>query len=127
MINSSLTYKRTFLRKQLLIKPRGEQGLPEIPEAGPGNCLHKLDETIRGHVFCSFLALVVRKELDRRLEKAGHCFGWADIKKDLKARQEITIEDRGKTLAIRSVCLGTCGKIFPAAGVAIPPTIPEAA
>ena len=28
---------------------------------------HKCDETIRGHVFCSFLALVLRKELDRRL------------------------------------------------------------
>jgi hypothetical protein len=88
---------------------------------------HKLDETIRGHVFCSFLALVIRKELDRRLEKAGHCFEWADIKQDLKALQEITIEDKGKTLAIRSECLGTCGKIFQAIGVAIPPTIREVA
>jgi transposase len=86
---------------------------------------HKLDETIRGHVFCSFLALVIRKELDRRLEKAGHCFEWADIKQDLKALQEITIEDKGKTLAIRSECLGTCGKVFQAIGVAIPPTIRE--
>jgi len=88
---------------------------------------HKLDETIRGHVFCSFLALVIRKELDCRLEKAGHCFEWADIKRDLKALQEITIEDRGKTLAIRSECLGTCGKVFQAVGVAIPPTIREVA
>jgi hypothetical protein len=88
---------------------------------------HNLDETIRGHVFCSFLALVIRKELDRRLEKAGHCLKWADIKQDLKALQEITIEDRGKTLAIRSECLGTCGKIFQAVGVAIPPTIREVA
>ena len=88
---------------------------------------HKLDETIRGHVFCSFLALVIRKELDRRLEKAGCCFEWADIKQDLKALQEITIEDRGKTLAIRSECLGTCGKVFQAVGVAIPSTIREVA
>ena len=88
---------------------------------------HKRDETIRGHVFCSFLALVIRKELDRRLEKAGHCFEWADIKQDLKALQEITIEDRGKTLAIRSECLGTCGKVFQAVGVAIPSTIREVA
>ena len=51
----------------------------------------KLDETIRGHVFCSFLALVMRKELDRRLAIAGHCFEWADIKQDLKALQEIQI------------------------------------
>jgi hypothetical protein len=88
---------------------------------------HQRDETIRGHVFCSFLALVIRKELDRRLEKAGHCFEWADIKQDLKALQEITIEDRGKTLTIRSECLGTCGKVFQAVGVAIPPTIREVA
>ena len=86
---------------------------------------HKRDETIRGHVFCSFLALVLRKELDRRLEKAGHCFEWADIKQDLKALQEITIEDNGKTLAVRSECMGACGKVFQAVGVAIPPTIRE--
>jgi hypothetical protein len=69
--------------------------------------------------------MVIRKELDRRLEEAGHCFEWFDIKQDLKALQEITIEDCGKTLAIRSQCLGTCGKVFQAVGVAIPPTIRE--
>ena len=88
---------------------------------------HKRDETIRGHVFCSFLALVIRKELDYKLESAGHCFEWADIKQDLKALQEITIEDRGKPLVIRSECHGTCGKIFQAVGVAPPPTIRELA
>ena len=86
---------------------------------------HKRDETIRGHVFCSFLALVLRKELDRRLEKAGHCFEWADIKQDIKALQEITIEDNGKTLAVRSECIGACGKVFQAVGIAMPPTIRE--
>jgi hypothetical protein len=77
------------------------------------------------HVFCSFLALVLRKELDRRLEKGNHCLEWADIKQDLKALQEIVIEDHGKTLAVRSECQGTCGKIFQSVGVAIPPTIRE--
>jgi len=86
---------------------------------------HQRDETIRGHVFCSFLALVLKKELDRRLEMAGHCFEWADIKQDLKALQQIVIEEHGKTLAIRTDCLGTCGKVFQAMGVAIPPTIRE--
>ena len=84
---------------------------------------HRRDETIRGHVFCSFLALGLRKELERRLEKAGHCFEWADIKQDLKFLQEITIDDNGKTLTIRSECLGISGKVFQAVGVAIPPTI----
>jgi transposase len=86
---------------------------------------HQVDETIRGHVFCSFLALVLRKELDRRLEKAGHSFEWADIKQDLKALQEFTIEEKGKRLAIRTECRGVCGKVFQSVGVAIPPTIRE--
>jgi transposase len=86
---------------------------------------HQVDETIRGHVFCSFLALVLRKELDRRLEKAGHRFEWADIKQDLKSLQEITIEEKGKRLAIRSECRGVCGKVFQSVGIAIPPTIRE--
>jgi transposase len=87
---------------------------------------HQTDENIRGHVFCSFLSLVLRKELDRRLENSGQCFEWGDIKQDLKSLQEITIEDNGRTMVIRSESLGTCGKVFQAVGVAIPPTIREA-
>ena len=86
---------------------------------------HQKDQTIRGHVFCSFLALVLRKELDRRLVKAGHRFEWAEIKQDLKALQSVTIEENGRRLAIRSVSKGVCGKIFQAVGVAMPPTIRE--
>jgi transposase len=86
---------------------------------------HQRDNTIRGHVFCSFLALVLRKELDRRLNQAGHVFEWADIKQDLKALQELTIQEGGKRFAIRSECKGHCGKIFQAVKVAIPPTIRE--
>jgi transposase len=86
---------------------------------------HKCTETIRGHVFCSFLALMLRKELYRRLEAHGHSFEWADIKQDLKALQETILEDDGKRLAVRSQCLGTCGKVFQSVGVAIPPTIRE--
>jgi len=86
---------------------------------------HQKDETIRGHVFCSFLALVLRKELQNRLEKSGHSFEWSDIKQDLKALQEVILTDQGKQFAIRTECLGTCGKIFQSVGVAIPPTIRE--
>lgn len=86
---------------------------------------HQCDENIRGHVFCSFLALVLRKELERRLNDAGHVFEWSDIKQDLKALQETVIEDHGKSLAVRTQCLGTCGKTFQAVGVAIPATIRE--
>lgn len=86
---------------------------------------HKLDETIRGHVFCSFLALVLRKELDRRLESSGHQLEWEDIKRDLEVLQEVTVEEHGKSLAVRTACFETCGKVFRAVGVALPPTIRE--
>ena len=86
---------------------------------------HQKDENIRGHVFCSFLALVLRKELHRRLQEAGQSLEWADIKQDLKALQEVEIEDRGKSLALRTQCLGACGRVFSAVGVALPPTIRE--
>ena len=36
---------------------------------------HKDDQTIRGHIFCSFLALVLRKELEigwRRLDTSSN-------------------------------------------------------
>ena len=86
---------------------------------------HQRNETILGHVFCSFLALVLRKELERLLEKQGYNFEWAEIKQDLSALEETIIEEHGRRLAIRSECQGVCGKVFQAVGVAIPPTIRE--
>ena len=84
---------------------------------------HKRDETIRGHVFCSFLALVLKKELDDRLVSQGLQFEWSDIKQDLKALQEVVLEENGSMLAVRTECKGTCGKVFKATGVAVPQTI----
>ena len=86
---------------------------------------HQKDENIAGHVFCSFLALVLRKELDQRLAVNGHQFGWPDIKQDLKALKQVEIEESGKRFAIRSECKGVCGKIFQSVRVALPPTIKE--
>ena len=58
---------------------------------------HQLDQTIRGHVFCSFLALVPRKELERRLEKTEHRFEWADIKQDLRPSRNLPSKKITKT------------------------------
>jgi len=83
---------------------------------------HQRDETICGHFFCSFLALVMRKELYRRFQSACHSrFEWQVIEQDLKALQEITIEKNDKKLAVRRQCLGTCGEMFQALGVAPSP------
>jgi transposase len=113
----ALKYKELWQVEQVI------RDIKSILETRP--VFHQLDETIRGHVFCSFLALVLRKELNSRLEEAGLSFEWADIKQDLKALQETVIEDNSNRLGVRSQCLGTCGKVFQAVGVALPPTIRE--
>ena len=73
---------------------------------------HHRDETIRGHVFCSFLALVLRQELQSRLEKRGHKFEWADVIQDLDRLQVVEVEQDGKRFLLRSDVQGTCGKVF---------------
>jgi transposase len=89
---------------------------------------HQLDETIKGHVFCSFLALVLRKELEKRLEASNLCLEWNDIKRDLMALQEVVLEEsNNKKIAIRTAPQGTCTSIFRAVGVALPPTLRQIA
>ena len=87
---------------------------------------HQCDETIRGHVFCSFLALVLRQELEARLAKDGHDFEWADVIQDLDRLQMVEVEQDGKRFLLRSEVQGTCGTVFRAAGVAVPPTVQQA-
>jgi len=45
------------------------------------------------------------------------------FKQDLKALQEVILEENGSTLAVRTECQGICGKVFKATGVAVPPSI----
>jgi len=87
---------------------------------------HKCDETIRGHVFCSFLALVLRQELEVRLSRDDHNFEWADVIQDLDRLQMVEVEQDGKRFLLRSEVQGTCGMVFRAAGVAVPPTVQQA-
>ncbi len=122
--NTNLSADQVALKyKQLWQVERIFRDVKSLLETRP--IYHRHDRTIRGHVFCSFLALVLRKELDRCLKQAGHHFEWAEIKQDLKALQTVTIEENGKRLALRTECKGVCGKVFQAVGVAVPPTIKE--
>jgi hypothetical protein len=84
---------------------------------------HKCDETIRGHVFCSFLALVLRKELQDRLESRGWDLEWADVISDLDRLQEVEMSIDGKSYVMRTETQGTVGKVFQVCGVALPPTL----
>jgi transposase len=87
---------------------------------------HRRDETIRGHVFCSFLALVLRQELQARLEQRGHDPEWADVIGDLDRLQMVEVEQDGKRFLLRSEMQGTCSTVFQTVGVALPPTVQQA-
>ena len=84
---------------------------------------HQRDDTIRGHVFCSFLALLLRKELADRLGTAGRQFEWADVIRDLDQLIQTDVDQAGRRLRLRAVAPGCAGAVFQAAGVALPPMI----
>jgi hypothetical protein len=85
---------------------------------------HKTDDTIRGHVFCSFLALVLRKALQDQLEAKGHAgLEWANILDDLNGLQQIELTVQGKAYRLRTETKGTISAVFSACGVALPPTL----
>jgi len=84
---------------------------------------HKCDETIRGHVFCSFLALVLFQELQLSLVERGWSTEWARLKDDLDALEEVTVECSGQPFTIRSQTRGGAGRALQAAGVALGPAV----
>lgn len=89
---------------------------------------HRRDETIRGHVFCSFLALLLRTELDNRLAARGDGeLEWAEVVRDLDRLEQLEIETDGKRLLLRTEVAGVAGKVLQAVGVAPPPTIRQVA
>jgi Transposase DDE domain len=88
---------------------------------------HKLDETIRGHVFCSFLALVLKKALEDRISALGRSGSWPQIIADLDSLTETQIEHDGKRFVVRSAPRPAASLAIRAAGVALPPTVRQVA
>ena len=107
----ALKYKELWIVEQLF------RSMKSILETRP--IYHKSDETIRGHVFCSFLALVLLKELQARLDGRGWQVEWQRLRDHLDALEEITVRTRGRTFVIRSQTQGDAGKAIQAAGVAL--------
>lgn len=84
---------------------------------------HQRDHTIRGHVFCSFLALVLLKELQRRMEARGFPYQWARLRNDLDDLQEIRLQAIGRQVCVRTAPRGSAGRALQAAGVALGPAL----
>jgi hypothetical protein len=87
---------------------------------------HSSDAAIRGHVFCSFLALILRKELDTRCRRAGLQPEWGDVLRDLDRLQEVEIDKAGRRMTLRTPSTGVVGPLFKAVRIALPPNVQEA-
>jgi Transposase DDE domain len=87
---------------------------------------HSSDAAIRGHVFCSFLALVLRKELDERCRQAGWRPEWGDVLRGLDRLQEVAITKESRQMTLRTPATGVIGPLFKAARIALPPNVRDA-
>jgi hypothetical protein len=113
----ALQYKRLWMVEDMF------RTMKSILETRP--IYHKCDETIRGHVFCSFLALVLRVQLQEMLGKRGQKLEWNDVLRDLERLQEVETVFSGRRFVLRSQIKGCAGAVLQAVGVAVPPTIRE--
>jgi transposase len=111
----ALKYKQLWMVEQVFRTTK------HILESRP--IYHKCDDTIRGHVFCGFLSLVLMIELQERLHQRGLALEWEDIRRDLEALQETELTIDSETYYLRTELRGTCHDVLRAARVAIPATL----
>ncbi len=82
---------------------------------------HSSDAAIRGHVFCSFLALVMQKHLDDLAREADAVPEWRVLLRDLDRLQQTRIQHNGKDWLVRTDATPAVTALFRQAGVALPP------
>ena len=86
---------------------------------------HKTDAGIRGHIFCTFLALVLRKELIDRLTARRSRLEWQRIIDDLADLSAIEVEQDGRRARLRTAPGPTIDPICRALGITLPPVYQE--
>lgn len=86
---------------------------------------HQWDATITGHLFVSFLALLLAHELQQRLAARGLALEWADILRDLEALEEVDVRHEDRLYRLRLPLQGVAGKVLQAVGVTVPPPVRE--
>jgi hypothetical protein len=82
---------------------------------------HSSDAAIRGHVFCSFLALVMQKCLDDLSREAGIMPEWKTLLRDLDRLQHVRIRHRGNDWLVRTDVSKPIADLFCHAHIALPP------
>jgi transposase len=87
---------------------------------------HKTDAAIRGHVFCSFLALVLRKELiDRLAARRPKVLEWQRILDDLADLSQVEVEQDGRRALLRTAPGPTIDPLCRALRLTLPPVFQE--
>jgi DDE family transposase len=123
--NTRLTPLQVVLRyRNLLAVEQGFLAAKTLLATRP--IFHRTDAAIRGHIFCTFLALVLRKELMDRLE-ARHLAlpEWQQVVDDLIDLSEVEVEQDGRRALLRTAPGPTIDPLCRAAGVTLPPVFQE--
>lgn len=107
--------------KDLLMVEDTFRTMKSILETRP--IFHQCDDRIRGHVFCNFLALVLRHELQSRLESRGVKVEWQRLCDDLDELQELELPLGEKRFVIRTSPVGDAARAIQAAGTALGPSV----
>jgi Transposase DDE domain len=87
---------------------------------------HRTDAAIRGHIFCTFLALVLRRDLmDRLAARRLAPPEWPHIVDDLLDLSEIGVEQDGRRALLRTAPGPAIDPLCRALGVSLPPVFQE--
>ena len=79
------------------------------------------DAAIRGHVFCSFLALTMQKYLEDLSRRAGVIPEWKTLLRDLDRPQHVRIRHRDNDWLARTDVFKSIANLFHHAHIALPP------
>ena len=123
--NTRLTALQVVLRyRNLLAVEEGFLAAKTLLATRP--IFHRTDAAIRGHIFCTFLALVLRKELmDRLATRRLATPEWQHIVDDLADLSEIEVEQDGRRALLRTAPGPTIDPLCRAAGISLPPVFQE--
>jgi hypothetical protein len=88
---------------------------------------HSSDAAIRGHVFCSSLALAMQKHLEDLSRETGVAPEWKELLRDLDRLQQVRLQHRGADWLVRADAAPNVTALFRAAHVALPPRAQQTA
>ena len=107
-----LTVEQSFLAAKALLATRP--------------VFHRTDAAIRGHVFCTFFALVLRRELlDRLAARGGAVPEWQCIIDDLLDLSAVEVYQDSRRALLRTAPRPSIDPICRALGVTLPPVFQE--